>query len=158
MVNHGRVLIWVVAWLDLPSLGSLWASQMVLMVKNLPANAGNSGDAGYIHIYSFLDRIDKEMERKWKVLFTQSCSTLWDPMHCSPPGSSVHRILQARMLEWVAIPFSRGFSQPRDQPGSPALQAHSLSTKPPGKPRRLESLLFIKRQYFYISNYVSPIV
>ena len=36
-------------------------------------------------------------------------------MDCSPPGSSVHGILQARILEWVAIPFSRGISQPRDQ-------------------------------------------
>ena len=43
------------------------------------------------------------------------CPTLWDPMDCSPPGSSVHRILQARLLEWVAISFSRGSSQPRDQ-------------------------------------------
>ena len=44
----------------------------------------------------------------------QSCPTLRDPMDCSPPGSSVHGILQARTLEWVAIPFSRGSSQPRD--------------------------------------------
>ena len=35
-------------------------------------------------------------------------------IHCSPPGYSVHGILQARILEWVAIPFSKGFSQPRD--------------------------------------------
>ena len=46
---------------------------------------------------------------------TQSCPTLCDPMDCSPPGSSVHGILQARILEWVAISFSRGPSQPRDQ-------------------------------------------
>ena len=39
----------------------------------------------------------------------QSCPTLWDPMDCIPPGSSVHGILQARILEWVAVPFSRGF-------------------------------------------------
>ena len=41
--------------------------------------------------------------------------TLCDPLNCSPPGSSVHGILQARVREWVAIPFSRGSSQPRDQ-------------------------------------------
>ena len=41
-----------------------------------------------------------------KVLVTQSCPTLFDPMHCSPPGSSVHGILQARILEWVDISFS----------------------------------------------------
>ena len=47
-------------------------------------------------------------------LVTQSCSTLCNNMDCSPPGSSVHGILQARILECVAIPFSRGSSQPRD--------------------------------------------
>ena len=45
----------------------------------------------------------------------QSCVTLCDSKDCSPPGSSVHEILQARILEWVAISFSRGFSQHRDQ-------------------------------------------
>ena len=45
---------------------------------------------------------------------TESCPTLCDIMDYSPPGSSVHRILQGRKLEWVAIPFSRGSSQPRD--------------------------------------------
>ena len=50
------------------------------------------------------------------VLVAQLCLTLCDPMDCSPPGSSVTGIiLQARILEWVAIPFSRGSSQPRDQ-------------------------------------------
>ena len=44
----------------------------------------------------------------------QSCPTLWDPMDYSPPGSFVHGILQARILEWVAMPSSRGSSQPRD--------------------------------------------
>ena len=44
-----------------------------------------------------------------KVLVTQSCLTLYSPMDCSPPGSSVHGIFQARILEWVAIPFSRGW-------------------------------------------------
>ena len=46
---------------------------------------------------------------------TQSCPTLWDPMDCSPPGSYVREILQARILEWVAMPFSRCFSWPRDR-------------------------------------------
>ena len=45
----------------------------------------------------------------------QSCPTLWDPMDCSPPGFSVHGIFQARVLEWVAISFSTGSSQPRDR-------------------------------------------
>ena len=45
---------------------------------------------------------------------TQSCLTLCEPMDCSPPGSSVHEIFQARVLEWVVMPSSRGSSQPRD--------------------------------------------
>ena len=45
----------------------------------------------------------------------QSCLTLCDCMGCSPPGSSAHGVLQARILEWVAVPFSRGSSQPRDR-------------------------------------------
>ena len=52
---------------------------------------------------------------KVKVSVAQSCPTLCDPMDCSPPGSSVHGILQARILEWVASPFSRGSSWPKDR-------------------------------------------
>ena len=53
---------------------------------------------------------------KTEVLVTQSCLTLCDPtMDCSPPGSSVHGILQARTLDWVAMPSSRGSSRPRDR-------------------------------------------
>ena len=48
-------------------------------------------------------------------LIAQSCPTLCDPKDCSPPGSSVHGILQARILEWVAIYSPRESSQPRDQ-------------------------------------------
>ena len=48
------------------------------------------------------------------VTVAQSCPTLPDPTDCSPPGSSVHGILQARTLDWVAMPSSRGFSSPRD--------------------------------------------
>ena len=54
---------------------------------------------------------------KWKeveVLVTQSCLTLCNPMNCSLPDSSVHGILQARILKWVALPFARGSSQPRN--------------------------------------------
>ena len=51
---------------------------------------------------------------QWVSEVAQLCLTLCDPMDCSPPGSSVHRIFQARTLEWVAISFSRRSSQPRD--------------------------------------------
>ena len=51
---------------------------------------------------------------KWSEV-AQSCPTLCNPMDCSLPGSSIHRIFQARVLEWVAISFSRGSSWPRDR-------------------------------------------
>ena len=50
----------------------------------------------------------------FKLLVTQPCLTLWDPMVCGLSASSAHGILQARILEWVAIPFCRGSSWPRD--------------------------------------------
>ena len=59
------------------------------------------------------------------MLVAQSCPTLSDPRDWGLPDSSVHGILQARILEWVAISFSRRSSQPREEPGSAALQADS---------------------------------
>ena len=63
----------------------------------------------------------------------QSCPTLCNPKDCSLPGSSVHGIFQARVLEWVAISFSRDLPNPGIKPGSPALQADVLLSEPPGK-------------------------
>ena len=57
------------------------------------------------------------------------------PWTVAPSGSSVHGILQARILEWIAIPFSRDLHNPGIEPGSPALQADSLPSEPPGKPK-----------------------
>ena len=64
---------------------------------------------------------------------TQSCSTLCDPMDCSPPGSSVHWILQARVLEWVAMPSPRGSSRPRDQTVVSCTAGRFFTTEPPGQ-------------------------
>ena len=71
------------------------------------------------------------------MLVCQSCPTFCDPVDYSPPGFSVHGIFQARILEWVAFPFSRGSSDPGIKPGSPAFQAASLPSESPGKPLRL---------------------
>ena len=65
----------------------------------------------------------------------QSCLTLCDPVDCSPPGSSIRGILQARILEWVAMPSSRDLPSPGIKPRSLALQADSLPSEPPGKPK-----------------------
>ena len=56
-----------------------------------------------------------DLKVKVQVLVTQSRPTLCNPTDCSPTGTSVHGIFQARILEWVAMPSSRGSSQPRDQ-------------------------------------------
>ena len=109
----------------------------------------------------------------------QSCPTLWDPMDCSLRGSSIHGIFQARVLQWVAISFSGGSSQPRDQiwvsciasrcfyclshkPMSlapPALAGRFFTTEPPGKPTEFQfeeddkvlqiDGLMVARQYQY---------
>ena len=67
-------------------------------------------------------------------LVAKLCLTLCDPMDCSPPGSSVHGMSQARILEWVAISCSRGSSQPRDQAHVSCLAGKFFTTQPPGKP------------------------
>ena len=63
----------------------------------------------------------------------QSCQALCDPMDYSPPGSSVHGILQARILEWVTIPSPGDLPNPGIKPGPPALQVDSLSAELPEK-------------------------
>ena len=73
--------------------------------------------------------VDLEVIMLSEVKVTQLCPTLCDPM-----DYTFHGILQARILEWVAFPFSRGSFQPRIEPRSPALQADSLPAEPQGKP------------------------
>ena len=79
------------------------------------------------------------------VLVAQSGPTLCDSVDCSPPGSSDHGILWARILQWVVIPFSRGPSQPRIEPGSPALQVDSLMFEPllKGSPFKYPTPIFL---------------
>ena len=67
-------------------------------------------------------------------LVIQSCPTLCDPIDCSLPGSSVHGILQARILEWAAMSSSRGLCNTGIEPMSPTLQVDSLPSEPPGNP------------------------
>ena len=69
----------------------------------------------------------------------QSCLTLCNPMGCSPPGSSVHEILQARILEWVAMPSSRRSSQPGEDLCLLHWQVGSLLLAAPGKPLELHN-------------------
>ena len=117
----------------------IWAFLIAQSVKNLPAIQETR--VQFLHRE---DPLEKEMEiysciLAWGIPWTeepgglqsigsqrvghnlvkvpQLCLTLCDPMDCSLPGSSVLGILQARILEWIAIPFSRGSSQPRGRTG-----------------------------------------
>ena len=67
------------------------------------------------------------------VLVAQSCLTVCDPIDCSPTVSSVHIILQARILQWAAIPFSMNLPDLGIEPGSPTLWADCLPSELPGK-------------------------
>ena len=85
------------------------------------------------HIYFF-----QEVSKKDAVLclVTQSCLTLCNLMDCSPPGSSVHGDAQARILKWVAMPSSRGSSQPRDQTKVSHIAGRFFTSVPPRKPEQ----------------------
>ena len=72
------------------------------------------------------------------VLVTQLCPTVCNPMDCSPPVSSAHGILQASILEWVAIPSPGDLPDPGIKPRPPPLQADSLLSESPGKPVNLK--------------------
>ena len=75
------------------------------------------------------------------------------PTDCSLPGSSVHRILQARGLEWGAISFSTRSSDPGIEPGSPALQADALTSEPPGKPPNSNSCYNLYAYLLWSTDY-----
>ena len=80
-------------------------------------------------------------------LVAQSCLTLCHPMDRSPPGSSVHGILQARILEWVAMPSSRGSSQLRDQTWVSHIAGRFFTSWGTGKPKNtgVDSLSLLQR-------------
>ena len=86
-------------------------------------------------------------------LVAQSRLTLCDPMDCSPPGSSVHGILLAGMLKWVAIPFSRGCSWPRDQTHVSCLAGEFFTVWATRKAMILVFLIFSFKTYFSLSSF-----
>ena len=86
------------------------------------------------------------------VLVTLLYTALCDPMDCNLPGSSVPGILQANVLELAAIPFSREFSQTRDRTRSPVLQADSLLSEPPGKPKVTSTYNYVYNNKYLLIN------
>ena len=80
---------------------------------------------------------------------------LCNPMDCSPPGSSVHGISQARMLEWVAVSFSRGSSKLRGQTRISYIAGGFFTTEPPGKSSTFEYFLWKENWLIYLSRWVN---
>ena len=119
-------------WMKSPSLKRIWMWDnccavlplkpwliAVMVYSSLTAHT-HGVSAALLHLVttpSGTGGLQKFESKRWrvKVLVTQLCPTLCDPMDCRPLGSSVHGILQARILEWVAITFSRGSSQLRNR-------------------------------------------
>ena len=106
MTIHSSILAWEIPWTEEPSRLQSTGSQRVRH-----------------------DCATEQRLETWGVKVAQSCPTLCDPM-----GYTVHGILQATILKWVAFPFSRGSSQ-RIEPRSPTLQVDSFPAEPQGKPR-----------------------
>ena len=94
------------------------------VLEEINLEPGPEGSNWQMYILSF----HIKQNRPIKVINAQLCPTLCDRMDCSPPDSSVHGILQARILEWEAIPFSRG------SPNRVSCIADFLPSEPPGKP------------------------
>ena len=104
MAPHSSTLAWRIPWMEKPGGLQSMGSQRV----------GHDG-ATLLHSLAFWAKRKFWVISERESEVAQSCPTLCNPMDCSPPGSSVHGILQARVLEWVAISFSRGSSRPRDR-------------------------------------------
>jgi len=122
---------WVIFYCYIPYLDTFiywWVFGLLPYIKTSHPRA-----AKYTLKYIWNILQDRVINQGLLVNHVQLCN----PMDCSPPGSSVHGILQARILEWVAVPFSRGSSQPRDQTQSPTLQADSLPSELPRNPQNL---------------------
>ena len=102
-VHPSKWLIGILGWMI---LGLTYMTLSLLIFLQVELNV--CGNAIYQFLLNILPGYVKVSE------VTQSCPTLCDPMDCSLPGFSVHGILQARMLEWVTISFSRGSSWSRD--------------------------------------------
>ena len=106
------------------------------MIKTFQ-NVGIEGS--YLNIIQAI--YDKLIAKIMSAKLLQLYPALCNPMDCSPPGSSVCGILQARILECVAMPFSRGSSRPRDQTWISCIAGRFLTIEPPGKlPQRSRDL------------------
>ena len=104
-------------------------SQDVGRAKPLPARGGAVG-----LLWSLFPILVGGMEGRPPAAAAQVLSCICDPVVCTPPGSSVRGILQARVLEWVAMPSTRGSCRPRDRTWVSYIAGRFFTTEPSGKP------------------------
>ena len=131
MTTHSNILAWKIPWTEEPGrLQSIKTQRFGHDLATKPLQQSLMVPQK-MKLKSYLACMHAES--------LQSCLTLCSPMDCSPPGSSVHGILQARVLEWVVMPSSGGSSQPRDRTQVFLHLLHwqesSLPLVPPEKPR-----------------------
>ena len=111
-------LAWTAGWMVVPFTGGWERNKFKDQIKSLtfwvPQIELHKSTKWWSHDINWEGFTAILQGQRTKGLVTQLCLTLCDPMDCGPPGSSGHGIFQARILEWVAIPFSKGPSQPRD--------------------------------------------
>ena len=125
MAIHSSILAWRIPWTEKPGR---WQSMGLQRVGHNWSDLAHTSD--FIVTRSFY------LHLPWECYccFNQLCLTLCDPMDCSPPGSSVHGISQARILEWLPFPPPGDLPDPGIKPASPALAGGFFAIEPPGKP------------------------
>ena len=147
--NTSKLLIHAITWIYLTNTkesGRIHLLNYFIYMKLWKRqNYGKRNHTGGFQGLGYLERTDCK-EARWgkrrllslmkvKVLVAQLCLILCNPMDCSPPGYSIHGIFQTRILEWVAISFSRLSSQPRDQTWVSHIAGRLLPYELPGKPQ-----------------------
>ena len=120
MAIYFRVYVPTLSWIKTNSKLLIYLSDRVYQYLHRKMSDWENSRSWYHHSYHLSDQKKTSFSSTFGfcILYesgTQFCPTLCNPMDCSLPGFTVHRILQARILEWVAMPFSRGSSQPRDR-------------------------------------------
>ena len=123
MATHSSIPAWKISWMEPGRLQSTG-----------PQRVGHDWVTERLHFQAIIT--GNEFNQLVSEI-AQSCPTLCYPMEYSPPVCSVHGIIQAGILEWVAISFSRGYSQSRDQTQVSCIAADALTSEPPGKPNQL---------------------
>ena len=126
VATHSSILAWKTPWTEEPNRLQSMGSQRV---GNDLATKRQNCLMEFFIVYVFYECLLCYL--KSESISLSRVRLFVTPIDCSPPGSSVHGIPQARMLEWIAIPFSRDLPDPEIEPGSPALQTDSLLSKPP---------------------------